>query len=42
MLSQGDQVYVGLGEQEVSVGDQFTIFRTQEKIFDLETNRLLG
>jgi nucleoid-associated protein YgaU len=42
MLSQGDQVYVGLGVQEASVGDQFTIFRTQEKIFDLETNRLLG
>jgi nucleoid-associated protein YgaU len=42
MLSQGDQVYVGLGVQEASVGDQFTIFRTQEKIFDPETNRLLG
>jgi nucleoid-associated protein YgaU len=42
MLSQGDRVYVGLGEQEASVGDQFTIFRTQEKIFDPETNRLLG
>ncbi len=42
MLSQGDRVYVGLGEQEASVGDQFTIFRTQEKIFDLDTNRLLG
>ena len=42
MLSQGDRVYVGLGVQEASVGDQFTIFRTQEKIFDPETNRLLG
>jgi nucleoid-associated protein YgaU len=42
MLSQGDQVYVGLGEQEASVGDQFTIFRTQEKVFDPDTNRLLG
>jgi len=42
MLSQGDRVYVGLGEQEASVGDQFTIFRTQEKIFDPDTNRLLG
>jgi len=42
MLSQGDQVYVGLGEQEVSVGDQFTIFRTQEKVFDPDSGRLLG
>ena len=42
MLSQGDRVYIGLGEQEVSVGDQFTIFRTQEKVFDLDSNRLLG
>jgi hypothetical protein len=42
MLSQGDRVYIGLGEQEASVGDQFTIFRTQEKVFDPDTNRLLG
>jgi hypothetical protein len=42
MLSQGDRVYIGLGEQEVSVGDQFTIFRTQEKVFDPDSNRLLG
>ena len=42
MLSQGDRVYIGLGEQEVSVGDQFTIFRTQERVFDPDTNRLLG
>jgi len=42
MLSQGDRVYVGLGGQDASVGDQFTIFRTQEKVFDPDTNRLLG
>ena len=42
MLSQGDQVYIGLGEQEVSIGDQFTIFRTREKVFDPDTDRLLG
>jgi nucleoid-associated protein YgaU len=42
MLSQGDRVYVGLGEQEASVGDQFTVFRAQEKVFDPDTNRLLG
>jgi nucleoid-associated protein YgaU len=42
MLSQGDRVYIGLGEQDASVGDQFTIFRTQEKVFDPDTNRLLG
>jgi nucleoid-associated protein YgaU len=42
MLSQGDRVYIGLGEEKTSVGDQFTIFRTQEKVFDPDTNRLLG
>jgi nucleoid-associated protein YgaU len=42
MLSQGDRVYIGLGEGEASVGDQFTIFRTQEKVYDPDTNRLLG
>lgn len=42
MLSQGDEVYIGLGEQEASVGDQFTVFRTKEQVFDPDTNRLLG
>ena len=42
MLSQGDRVYIGLGEQNASVGDQFTVFRAQEKVFDPDTNRLLG
>jgi hypothetical protein len=42
MLSQPDQVYVGIGEGNVSVGDQFTVLRTQEKIFDPDSNQLLG
>jgi nucleoid-associated protein YgaU len=42
MLSQGDRVYIGLGEDAVSVGDEFTVFRTQEKVIDPDTNRLLG
>jgi hypothetical protein len=42
MLSQGDRVWVGLGEDEVEVGDQFTIFRVQEKVYDPETGRMLG
>jgi hypothetical protein len=42
MLSQGDRVYIGLGGPDVSVGDQFSIFRTREKVFDPDTNRLLG
>jgi hypothetical protein len=42
LLSQGDRVYIGLGDQQASVGDQFTIFRTEEKIYDPDTNRLLG
>jgi hypothetical protein len=42
LLSQGDRVYIGLGEGEVSVGDQFTVFRNEEKVFDPENGRLLG
>jgi hypothetical protein len=42
MLSQGDQVYIGLGESEAAVGDEFTVFRTREKVFDPDTGRLLG
>jgi hypothetical protein len=42
MLSQGDQVYIGIGDPDVSVGDQFSVFRMREKVFDPDTNRLLG
>ena len=42
MLSQGDQVYIGVGESEAAVGDEFTVFRTREKVFDPDTGRLLG
>ncbi len=42
MLSQGDRVYIGIGGDAVSVGDQFTVFRTEEKVIDPDTDRLLG
>jgi len=42
MLAQGDHVWVGLGEDEVEAGDEFTIFRVQEKVYDPETGRVLG
>jgi hypothetical protein len=42
MLSQGDVVYIGLGAGDVEVGDQFTIFRKVERVFDPETRRLIG
>jgi len=42
MMVQPDEVYIGLGESDVAVGDQFTIFRTDAKIYDPDTNRLLG
>jgi hypothetical protein len=42
MMVQPDEVYIGLGSAEVSVGDEFTIFRTDAKIFDPDTNRLIG
>lgn len=42
MLSQGDRVYIGLGEGDVEVGDEFIIFRTQDMVRDPSTGRLLG
>jgi hypothetical protein len=42
MLSQGDRVYIGLGEGDVEVGDEFVIFRTEERVLDPDTGRLLG
>ncbi len=35
-------MYIGIGGPDVSVGDEFSIFRTREKVFDPDTNRLLG
>ena len=42
LMSQEDQVYIGLGEGAVAVGDQLTIFRNRERIVDPDTGRLLG
>lgn len=41
-MSQEDRVFIGLGEGSVEEGDQFTIFREQEKVHDPDTGRLLG
>ncbi len=42
LLSQGDQVYVGLGEGDAQRGDEFTVFRVRERVFDPDTGRMLG
>jgi hypothetical protein len=42
MLAQMDRVYIGLGEGEVQVGDQFDIIRDTEKVFDPDSSRVLG
>jgi len=42
MLVQMDRVYIGLGESEVQVGDQFDIIREDEKVRDPESGRFLG
>ncbi|HXV36887.1 MAG TPA: LysM domain-containing protein [Myxococcota bacterium] len=42
LLSQADRIYIGLGDRETSVGDQFSVIRTEVEIYDPETNRLLG
>ncbi len=41
-LAAGDPVVIGMGEGDVEVGDQFTIFRVVEQVRDVETNRILG
>ncbi len=41
-VTQEDDVFIGLGESEVEVGDQFTAFRTREKVFDPDSGMLLG
>ncbi len=42
LLTQEDEVYIGLGEDEVKVGDEFTVFRTNQKVVDPDTGALLG
>ena len=42
MLSQGDQVYIGLGRGDTRAGDEFTIFRERDRVLDPDTGRLLG
>lgn len=42
LLTQEDSVYIGLGEDEVKVGDEFTLFRTNQKVLDPDTGAVLG
>jgi hypothetical protein len=42
LLTQEDEVYIGLGEDEVKVGDEFTVFRTNQKVLDPDTGAVLG
>jgi hypothetical protein len=41
-LAEGDFVVLGMGEGDLEIGDQFTIFQTVEIVRDVETNRILG
>ena len=41
-LASGDRVVIGMGEGDLEVGDQFTIFRVVESVRDVESNRILG
>jgi hypothetical protein len=42
LLTQEDSLYIGLGEGEVKAGDEFTLFRTNEKVLDPDTGAVLG
>ncbi len=41
-LTQGDEVYLALGEGEVQVGDEYEIFRDVVKIRDTDSRAVLG
>jgi len=41
-IAEGDEVYLGLGDGEVFVGDQFSIFREIEPVYDVGKRRKLG
>lgn len=41
-LAGGDLVYIGQGEGEVEVGEEFTLFRDAEPVYDLGGRRHLG
>ena len=41
-LAAGDPIVLGMGEGDVEVGDQFTVFQVVDEVRDVETNRILG
>ena len=41
-LAEGDRVYIGKGEGQVEVGDEFTLFRDAEPVHDIRGGRRLG
>jgi hypothetical protein len=41
-LAAGDPVYLGVGEGDTDIGDQFTLFTVIEDVRDPDTKRLLG
>jgi hypothetical protein len=41
-LAEGDPIVLGMGEGDVEVGDEFTVFEVVDEIRDIETNRMLG
>ena len=41
-LAEGDEVYLGMGDGEVFLGDQFSIFREIEPVYDVGKRRKLG
>jgi hypothetical protein len=42
MLAQLDRAYIGLGDGDVEVGDQFDIVRKDSRVYDPATKRFLG
>ena len=41
-LAEGDPIVLGMGEGDVDVGDEFTVFEAVDEVRDIETNRMLG
>lgn len=41
-LGSEDRVFIGMGEGEVEPGEQFTVFRAKQKVYDPDTQKPLG
>ena len=42
MISQQDEIWIGLADGETKPGDQFTVYRVEDEVRDFDSGRMLG